>query len=56
MRHRGTENSIQSFLADLRAVREHFTYAAVLPVEIKAAFDSLDWRHLMCELNKHEFP
>lgn len=53
---KSTERSIQSLLSDVQHIRSNYRHAAILLVDIKAAFDSLNWSHLLGELDRYKFP
>lgn len=53
---RSTEDSVRSLLCDIQAHRRHFNFCAAIAIDIKGAFDNIDWGHLKRELARYQFP
>lgn len=51
-----TEDSVRSLLRDVENARTYFNVAAVVAIDIKGAFDNINWKHLTDELRRYQLP
>lgn len=47
---------MRNLLADIDSRRSHFNFTAVVSIDIKGAFDYINWTHTLSELARWQFP
>ncbi len=52
----GTENAIKQLLEDISEYRKTNNFVMVISLDVEAAFDTINWNHLMKEINRYKIP
>ncbi len=52
----GTENAMKQLLEDIKEYRKANNLVMVISLDVEAAFDTINWNHLMKEINRYNIP